>query len=33
MTTDGVERVLGRQPIGLDRWVAENVDAFRSRAA
>jgi uncharacterized protein YbjT (DUF2867 family) len=33
MTTDGVERVLGRQPIGLYRWVAENVDAFRSRAA
>ncbi|HMG84093.1 MAG TPA: NAD(P)H-binding protein [Terracidiphilus sp.] len=33
MTTDGVEHVLGRKPLGLDRWVAENVDAFRYRAA
>jgi hypothetical protein len=33
MTNDGVERVLGRKPIGLDRWVAENVGAFRYRAA
>jgi uncharacterized protein YbjT (DUF2867 family) len=33
MTTDVVERVLGRKPIGLDRWIAEKVDAFRSRAA
>ena len=29
LTTDGVERVLGRRPIGLDRWITENVDAFR----
>jgi uncharacterized protein YbjT (DUF2867 family) len=27
--TDGVERVLGRQPINLDRWLAENAAAFR----
>lgn len=33
MTNDGVERVLGRKPIGLDRWVTENVGAFRYRAA
>jgi len=33
MTTDGVERVLGRKPIGLVRWIAENVDKFRYRAA
>jgi uncharacterized protein YbjT (DUF2867 family) len=29
MTTDGVERVLGRKPLRLDRWIGENVDAFR----
>ena len=28
MTTDGVEDVLGRKPITLDRWVAENVGDF-----
>jgi uncharacterized protein YbjT (DUF2867 family) len=27
--TDGVERVLGRKPIAFDRWVEENVAAFR----
>ncbi|HTQ57808.1 MAG TPA: NAD(P)H-binding protein [Bryobacteraceae bacterium] len=27
--TDTVERVLGRQPIPLDRWIAENLEAFR----
>jgi uncharacterized protein YbjT (DUF2867 family) len=27
--TDGVERVLGRAPIAFDRWVEENVGAFR----
>ncbi|MGA7242568.1 MAG: NAD(P)H-binding protein [Terracidiphilus sp.] len=32
-TTDGVQDVLGRRPIGLDRWITENVDAFRSKAA
>jgi uncharacterized protein YbjT (DUF2867 family) len=26
--TDGVEQVLGREPIGLDRWIRENKDAF-----
>ncbi len=33
MTTDVVEHMLGRRPIGLDRWISENVDAFRYRAA
>jgi (4-alkanoyl-5-oxo-2,5-dihydrofuran-3-yl)methyl phosphate reductase len=28
--TDGVERVLGRKPIGLDQWLAENIVAFRN---
>src|SRR5262245_34103564 len=27
--TSGVERVLGRKPIGLDQWVIENAAAFR----
>lgn len=27
--TDGVERVLGREPIGLDQWISENAAAFR----
>jgi uncharacterized protein YbjT (DUF2867 family) len=27
--TDGVERVLGRKPIGLDQWISENAAAFR----
>jgi hypothetical protein len=27
--TDGVHRVLGREPIGLDQWLAENAGAFR----
>jgi uncharacterized protein YbjT (DUF2867 family) len=27
--TDTVERVLGRAPISFERWVQENVDAFR----
>jgi uncharacterized protein YbjT (DUF2867 family) len=27
--TDGVRRVLGRDPIPLDRWIAENAVAFR----
>jgi uncharacterized protein YbjT (DUF2867 family) len=27
--TDTVERILGRKPIGLDQWVAENAAAFR----
>jgi uncharacterized protein YbjT (DUF2867 family) len=26
--TDGVERILGRKPIGLDRWLMENRTAF-----
>jgi uncharacterized protein YbjT (DUF2867 family) len=25
---DNVERILGRKPIGLDRWIAENAAAF-----
>jgi len=29
MVTDGVERALGRKPIGLDQWIAENAGAFR----
>jgi hypothetical protein len=29
MVTGEVERVLGRQPISLDTWVKENVEAFR----
>jgi uncharacterized protein YbjT (DUF2867 family) len=33
MMTDQVESVLGRKPIGLDRWIAENVGAFRCKAA
>jgi uncharacterized protein YbjT (DUF2867 family) len=28
--TDGVRRVLGRDPIPLDQWIAENAVAFRS---
>jgi uncharacterized protein YbjT (DUF2867 family) len=28
--TDGVERVLGRKPIGLDQWIRENAVAFRA---
>jgi uncharacterized protein YbjT (DUF2867 family) len=27
--TDGVQQVLSRKPIGLDQWLAENVEAFR----
>ena len=27
--TDTVERILGRKPIALDRWVAENSASFR----
>jgi uncharacterized protein YbjT (DUF2867 family) len=27
--TDGVEQVLGRKPISLDRWLVENAMAFR----
>jgi uncharacterized protein YbjT (DUF2867 family) len=27
--TDNVERILGRQPIGLDQWLLENAGAFR----
>ena len=27
-TTDGVERVLGRQPISLERWSSENAHHF-----
>lgn len=26
---DGVEQVFGRQPIELDQWIDENIDAFR----
>jgi (4-alkanoyl-5-oxo-2,5-dihydrofuran-3-yl)methyl phosphate reductase len=26
--TDGVERILGRKPIGLDQWIRENAAAF-----
>jgi uncharacterized protein YbjT (DUF2867 family) len=33
MTTDGVEGVIGRKPIGLDGWIAENIATFRYRAA
>ena len=33
MTTDGVERVLCRKPIGLDQWITENLDAFHCQAA
>ena len=29
MVTDGVEGALGRKPIGLDQWIAENAGAFR----
>lgn len=29
--TDGVWRVLHRQPIGLEQWIAENVQAFDGR--
>jgi uncharacterized protein YbjT (DUF2867 family) len=28
MVTDGVERILGRKAIGLERWIGENVEAF-----
>jgi uncharacterized protein YbjT (DUF2867 family) len=27
--TDDVERILGREPIGFDRWVHEHLEAFR----
>ncbi len=27
--TDGVQRVLGREPIGLDQWLSENTASFR----
>jgi uncharacterized protein YbjT (DUF2867 family) len=27
--TDGVEKALGRKPLSFDRWVSENVGAFR----
>lgn len=27
--TDGVQRVLGRKPIGLNQWITENAAAFR----
>jgi uncharacterized protein YbjT (DUF2867 family) len=27
--TDNVERVLGRKPIGFDRWALEHAEAFR----
>jgi len=27
--TDNVERILGRKPIGFDRWAQEHVEAFR----
>ena len=29
--TDGVQRILGREPISFDQWVAENTDAFMRR--
>jgi uncharacterized protein YbjT (DUF2867 family) len=29
MVTDTVEKILGREPIGLDQWAQENVAAFR----
>jgi uncharacterized protein YbjT (DUF2867 family) len=29
--TDGVQRVLGREPTSFDQWVAENTDAFMRR--
>jgi len=29
-TTDGVERVLGRKPLSIERWVRENAEAFRN---
>ena len=29
MTTDEVERILGRKPIGLDQWISENAGAFQ----
>jgi uncharacterized protein YbjT (DUF2867 family) len=28
--TDGVKRVLGREPIALDQWIAENAAAFQA---
>jgi uncharacterized protein YbjT (DUF2867 family) len=28
--TDGIRRVLGREPIGLDQWLQENAAAFRA---
>jgi uncharacterized protein YbjT (DUF2867 family) len=29
--TDGVERVIGRKPIALDRWITANAAAFRRK--
>jgi (4-alkanoyl-5-oxo-2,5-dihydrofuran-3-yl)methyl phosphate reductase len=31
--TDGVKRVLGQEPIAIDRWIAENTKAFMQERA